>query len=218
MCAVFQSVVPVKRFFPFLHLIYCWEAYTTGFNNDLNKLFSFPGTLRLLGSFTILCSLLVLQNCLSWAHIKGIEFLNCCLIFSKEEEKRIPLTILCTKKSPPDISHTHHKKKRKTEVYFIKEEKRDVLSLTHVCLSWIDRWDRSSNLTFSAFSWYTKSIPVIWKFAFTLRWWPMASRHSEEIIDKAESKLGIKRTQNPFHFWHCLPDNFVLIQRGDLGS
>lgn len=117
-CVQFSKCCACKAFFsPFLHLIYCWEAYTTGFNNDLNKLFSFPGTLRLLGSFTILCSLLLLQSCLSWAHIKGIEFLNCCLIFSKEEKKNPPYYSLHQKVTSRYISYTSQKEKKNGGVF-----------------------------------------------------------------------------------------------------
>lgn len=48
---------------------------------------------------------------------------------------------------------------------------------------------------FRTFPYISKSPLVIRKFAIAVRWWPAASRYSREIINKAESKLGIKRNQ-----------------------
>lgn len=144
---------------------------------------------------------------------KGSSFLTAAQ-FSWETKKKkkkrrsSPSTFLCTKESPPDISHTH----QKMEVHFIKEE--DVLSLKRICLSWVDRWDRSSNLTFSTFPYISNPSLSSKSLRFPCDDGPwLQGTHGD--YRQSWVKAG---SHNPFYFWHLLSDIFGLIWRCDLGS
>lgn len=143
----------------------------------------------LLVRVSILCSLLYFRPVYPGLISKGESFLTAAQFYFFL--KPFP-TSLSTKKSPPGI-YTE-----KIETYFIKKSKGMICCLWSTYFELIGK-AVFSILTCSTFPYLSNSFLSSGKFAFLLRWWPMASRYSREIIDEADSKLGII-TDSRFHF------------------
>lgn len=71
-----------------LRLICCCAAYTTGFNNDLDKLVPFSATLWLLVRVAILCSLLYFRAVYPGLISKGWSFLTAAQFLKKKKRRR----------------------------------------------------------------------------------------------------------------------------------
>lgn len=178
-----------------LRLICCCAAYTTRFNNDLNKLVSFSATLWLLVRVAILCSLLYFRAVYPGLISKGWSFLTAAQFLKKkrkeEEEKEEKASLyysLHLKVTSRYVSYTS-----KNEILFHK--RREGATCYHwsvYAYLWIDGWDGSSSLTLSTSPYISNpSLSSESLCSPLLRWWPVASRHSWAIIDNAESKLGL---------------------------